>query len=95
MLRYRNVIFAVLTAVLLPACAPQPPHTTQPAVVNHHAAVGYQITLLHDNPSENKVYRIRKADLLEEDVLHQKIRFRTETGETISYHGSWRKEDID
>ena len=95
MFRCRNLVLTFLAVLLVPACAPQPPRTTEPRLVNHQRAVGYQMTLLHDNPSENKVYRIRKEALLEEDMLHQKITFKTETGQIISYKGSWRKEDID
>jgi hypothetical protein len=32
--------------------------------------------------------------LIKEDVLNRELKFKTETGETVTFHGSWRKETI-
>ena len=96
MFRHPRLILLCLFQVLFAACQvtptvnPPPP----PAPVVEHV-VGYQISLLDNQSGQvTKVYRIPKANLIKEDVLNRELKFKTETGETVTFHGSWRKETI-
>jgi hypothetical protein len=91
MFRYRSLVLLVLATFLWSACQTSSPPGPTPSVVVQQAS-GYRLTLLDDKGQVTAVHNIRREDLLEEDVLHQNLRFRDEAGQTVRYHGSWKKE---
>lgn len=91
MFRYSRLILLFSASILFAACETTPVAPQPPAVVQH--VVGYQISLVDSsNGKVTTVYRIPKENLISEDVLNRNLKFKTEEGQIVTYHGSWRKE---